>query len=251
MLADAIEADTGYRVLAFDTTMEHGIPTVWAMAVGSPDTEGPALACSAGAHVDPEQAAGGALSELGPILADLVGRYPEVAKHASAMATDSSLVATMDDHSVLYTSHEVSSRLEFLTTSAGSRTFADIRSRHGTDSFRNLDLTEDLAQLVQRLRSHGLDIVVVDQTTPEHRAGSFCCVKVIVPGTLPMTFGHHNRRIYGLPRLFEVPKLLGYRIEPYGRKTSTRTPIRSRKRSLQEQLCSLRADAAVLPVDRS
>jgi ribosomal protein S12 methylthiotransferase accessory factor len=26
-----------------------------------------------------------------------------------------------------------------------------------------------------------------------------------------MTFGHDNRRIYGLPRLFEVPKLLGYR----------------------------------------
>jgi ribosomal protein S12 methylthiotransferase accessory factor len=39
-------------------------------------------------------------------------------------------------------------------------------------------------------------------------------VKVIVPGMLPMTFGHGNRRVYGLPRLFSVPKLLGYRDEP-------------------------------------
>jgi ribosomal protein S12 methylthiotransferase accessory factor len=32
----------------------------------------------------------------------------------------------------------------------------------------------------------------------------------MVPGALPMTFGHHNRRIHGLPRLFQVPRLLGY-----------------------------------------
>jgi ribosomal protein S12 methylthiotransferase accessory factor len=36
-------------------------------------------------------------------------------------------------------------------------------------------------------------------------------VKVIVPGLLPMTFGHDNRRVHGLSRLFEVPGLLGYR----------------------------------------
>jgi ribosomal protein S12 methylthiotransferase accessory factor len=36
-------------------------------------------------------------------------------------------------------------------------------------------------------------------------------VKVIVPGALPMTFGHHNRRIHGLPRLSEAPRHLGYR----------------------------------------
>jgi ribosomal protein S12 methylthiotransferase accessory factor len=34
--------------------------------------------------------------------------------------------------------------------------------------------------------------------------------KVIIPGTLPMTFGHHNRRPHDLPRLYEVPPGLGY-----------------------------------------
>jgi ribosomal protein S12 methylthiotransferase accessory factor len=82
------------------------------------------------------------------------------------------------------------------------------------NAFRNTDLTEDLVEVVGRLRSHGLDVIVVDQTTPEHRAGGVCCAKVIVPGMLPMTFGHDNRRTYGLPRLFDVPGLLGYREQP-------------------------------------
>jgi ribosomal protein S12 methylthiotransferase accessory factor len=212
VLAEAIEAETGYQVLTFDTTMEHGIPSVWAMAVRPPGTEQPGLACAAGAHLDPELAASGALSELGAILIDLIRRYPDVAERGRAMVGDPSLVVTMEDHSVLYANHEASSRLDFLTQAAQVRDFADIRRRHGVaDAFRNIDLTDDLTQVVRRLRRHGLDIVVVDQTTPEHRAGGFSCVKVIMPGMLPMTFGHDNRRIDGLPRLFEVPERLGYR----------------------------------------
>jgi ribosomal protein S12 methylthiotransferase accessory factor len=55
-------------------------------------------------------------------------------------------------------------------------------------------------------------VIVVDQTTPEHQAGGFSCVKVIIPGTLPMTFGHDVRRVDGLPRLFDVPRRLGKRL---------------------------------------
>ncbi len=118
----------------------------------------------------------------------------------------------MDDHAVLYANHEASSRLGFLTTAAHPGSFADIRRRHGVaGAFRHIDLTDDLMEVVRRLQRHGLDVVVVDQTTPEHRAGGFSCVKAIVPGMLPMTFGHDNRRIHGLPRLFEVPRLLGHR----------------------------------------
>jgi ribosomal protein S12 methylthiotransferase accessory factor len=215
MLAKVIEAEMGYRLHAFDITMEHRIPAVWVLAVSSSGGDRPALACSAGAHLDPEQAASGALSELGPILADLVSRYTEIAERGRAMAGDSALVTTMDDHSVLYTSREAAPRLDFLARSAPSRSFAELEQRCGTaDAFRHADLTEDLAGAVGRLRAHGLDVIVVDQTTPEHRLGRFSCVKVIVPGTLPMTFGQANRRVHGLPRLFEVPRLLGYRDQP-------------------------------------
>jgi ribosomal protein S12 methylthiotransferase accessory factor len=164
MLAEAVEAETGYRVLAFDTTMEHGIPSAWAMAVRPAGAQRP------------------------------------------------SLMTAMEDHSVLYASDDASPRLDFLTTSTQSRGFPEIRARHGVaGAFANADLTEDLTDVMRRLSSHGLEVVVVNQTTPEHRAGGFCCVKVIAPGMLPMTFGHDYRRTHGLPRLFEVPKLLGYR----------------------------------------
>lgn len=212
MLAQAIEAQAGYRVLAFDTTMEHGVPSVWAMAVSAPGADQPALACAAGAHLDAERAVGGALSELGPILTDLVDRYPDIAERGRAMAGDPSLVVAMDDHSVLYSSHEAACRLEFLTASTQSRTFADIGSGPGTaGALQNIDLTDDLTEMVHRLHCHGLDVIVVDQTTPEHRACGLSCVKVIVPGTLPMTFGHGNSRVHELPRLQEVPSLLGYK----------------------------------------
>ncbi|GAA3437954.1 hypothetical protein GCM10018954_075680 [Kutzneria kofuensis] len=37
---------------------------------------------------------------------------------------------------------------------------------------------------------------------------------MIIPGTLPMTFGHEFRRVHGLPRLHRVPQALGYRDMP-------------------------------------
>lgn len=212
MLAQAIEAETGYQVLAFDTTMEHGIPSVWVMAVRPSGTQQPALACAAGAHLDPELATSRALAELGPILADLIRQYSDVAQRSRAMVNDPSLVVTMDDHTAVYANQEASFRLDFLTAGGQSRSFADVRHRHVVaEAFQHSDLTDDLAEVVQRLRRHGLDVIVVNQTTPEHRAGGISCVKAIVPGMLPMTFGHDNRRIHGLPRLFEVPRLLGYR----------------------------------------
>ncbi len=73
------------------------------------------------------------------------------------------------------------------------------------------DLRDDLRELMARYLDRGLDIIVVDQTAPEHRTGGLSCVKVIVPGALPMTFGHENRRIHGLPRLYTVPAELGFR----------------------------------------
>jgi ribosomal protein S12 methylthiotransferase accessory factor len=42
---------------------------------------------------------------------------------------------------------------------------------------------------------------VVDQTMPEAGRHGLACVRVIVPGLVPMTFGHPHRRTRDLPRL--------------------------------------------------
>jgi ribosomal protein S12 methylthiotransferase accessory factor len=208
-IVDTIEAETGYRSMIFDTTLEQGIPCFWVMAVDPADDSGrPKVVCGAGAHLDPERAVENALSELGPILANLISGYPEKRARAREMAARPSLVRSMSDHSILHGDPSVFHRFDFLANSADVRSLADV-SRPGDCG--NADLRDDLLAVIRRYRDCGLDVVVVDQTTPEHRAGGLACVKVIIPGALPMTFGHQFRRTEGLPRLYDVARLLGYR----------------------------------------
>jgi ribosomal protein S12 methylthiotransferase accessory factor len=212
LLVDSIEAETGYEILAFDITLEQHVPCVWAMAVdASGEATGPRAVCAAGSHLDPERAAENAISELGPILTDLIRRYPQERDHGRRMVLDPSLVRSMHDHSVLYGDHAAFGRFDFLIRGQRVRRFSDLPS---PTAFRNADLRDDLLELVGRYLDSGLDIVVVDQTTPEHRVGGFSCVKVVIPGTLPMTFGHTFRRVHGLPRLLHLPQQLGYRDGP-------------------------------------
>jgi ribosomal protein S12 methylthiotransferase accessory factor len=204
-----LEAETGYRTMIFDTTLEQGIPCFWVMAVAPAEVpEGPKLVCAAGSHLDPERAIENALGELGPMLASKIKQFPEERELARKMAKDPHLVVHMKDHAIVNGDHTVFHRMRFLTKSTEVRS---IRELPRPADFQNHDLSADLRQAIGRYIDTGLDVIVINQTTDEHRAGGFSCVKVIIPGTLPMTFGHTFRRVDGLPRLFEVPQLLGHR----------------------------------------
>jgi ribosomal protein S12 methylthiotransferase accessory factor len=212
MQAAAISADTGYEILAFDTTMEQGIPCAWTMAV-SPDGSGPVATSSAGSHLTLERAVLSALSELGPILTTEIRDYPENRERGRRMAADPSLVVKMQDHSVLHAAPEAFDRLGFLTGTTAVRDLSDVSS-NDADAFRNADLRTDLLTVIQRYLDVDMDVIIVDQTAPEQRAGGLSCVKVLIPGALPMTFGHRNRRVDGLPRLLNVPHSLGHQPRP-------------------------------------
>jgi ribosomal protein S12 methylthiotransferase accessory factor len=208
--AAVISAETGYELTVYDTTTETGIPTVWAMATTCDNAHSkPKALCAAGAHPDLERAVLGALRELGPILANLITTFPGNADRARDMLADPARVTTMADHSTLYGAHEAFERLGFLTTTPHIRDLAEV-----TPQFRHDDLRDDLTQALHRYLDRGMDVLVVDQTGPEHRAGGFRCVKVLVPGTAPMTFGHIHRRTEHLPRLRYLPHLLGHRSAP-------------------------------------
>nr|WP_055510026.1 TOMM precursor leader peptide-binding protein [Nonomuraea pusilla] len=199
LVAGAMEAETGYQVLLFDITREHGVPSVWAMALDpARDGERPAAVCAAAAHLDPERAAENALNELGHILADRIRLHPVQRDLARRMADDPALVTDLEHHVVLYGDPLAAGRLDFLLSPVETREVGDLGD---TAPFRNADLRDDLNALIGRYLARGMDVVVVDQSTPEHRAGGFSCVKVIIPGMLPMTFGHALRRVDGLPRL--------------------------------------------------
>jgi ribosomal protein S12 methylthiotransferase accessory factor len=213
LLAERARQTLGYDILAFDITLEHGIPSFWVLAVdGQPGPSRLAALCAANAHPLAERALLGALCELTSLLGGLLSEYSDqdITALAAQMLTDPDAVRTMDDHSLLYFHPDASDRLAFLPLDGPAQSLTDLahRWRWPTHS----DLTADLSELIKRYLDTNLDVIVVNQTSPEHQAGGLSCVKVLVPGTLPMTFGHRFRRTEGIPRLFSVPRLLGYHV---------------------------------------
>ncbi|MFD1831134.1 TOMM precursor leader peptide-binding protein [Streptomyces desertarenae] len=213
ILAERIRQDGGHRVAAFATTPEHGIPTAWVMAVHPAPGAEPAAVCAAGAHFDPERAVLNGLLELTANLGWNRSAHREERARIEAMADDPQLVRDMRDHALLYCHPAVFDRFSFLLEDPVGLPVD--KAFHRADCRpRGDDLRADLAEAVERFTARGLDVIVVDQTTDEHRAGGLACAKVIVPGLLPMTFGHRMRRTHGLPRLLDLPARLGYRRQP-------------------------------------
>ncbi|MFE6688557.1 TOMM precursor leader peptide-binding protein [Streptomyces sp. NPDC057743] len=208
LAVELLRQQHGYQAFAFATTVEQRVPAFWLMAV-DPDSgpDRPRLYCAAAAHLHPERALLGALHELVAGVASLTGRYD--AQRAEDLFHTSDLVREMDDHALLYGLPAAQPRLAFLATDGPARPLSDFAGLWAWPQHH--DLSDDLGELVSRYLACGLDVIAVDTTSPEQRAGGFASAKVIVPGTLSMTFGHRYRRSHGLPRLSTVPRLLGYR----------------------------------------
>lgn len=198
----------GYRVSAFLSAMEQAVPVFWVMAVEATGDRGrPKALCGSAAHPIPEQALLHALEDLGPMLDGHVERYDP--RQSARLLADSGQVELLEHHPLLYGHHEAFERLGFLSTEGPALTLDEVSSRLNWPAHD--DLTADLGHLVERYLATGLDVIAVNTTSPEAVAGGFACAKVIVPGTVPMTFGHRYRRLHGLPRLLSRPRLLGYR----------------------------------------
>ena len=208
LLLERIERLTGYTVHAWDTTTEHGVPSVWIGVVDERERDGYArFLCAAASHFDMEEAVAAGLLEIAPIIAQHQDEPAEVQDLARRMVDDSDLCTSMLHHSQLNGRPEAQDRLAFLF-GGPERAMAEPDPRLHTGE--PTDLKALLDDTVERLGQHGLEVVVVDQTTPEHRAGGLFCVKVIVPGMLPMTFGHRFRRVRGPDRVFEAAAEQGF-----------------------------------------
>jgi ribosomal protein S12 methylthiotransferase accessory factor len=191
-------------------TMESGIPSIWAVA-----KSGKAgklnLICAAGAHLDPIRAAKSAIHELAGMAFILEEMFEADRDKIREMFHDPYRVQNMEDHVMLYGLPEAEERLLFLLDNHRPlRTFDEEFQR----KVSNADLTDDLRQVIQVFHRLNYDVIVVDQSTPETLRNELYCVKVLIPGLLPMTFGHHLTRITGLERVFRLPAELGYAKEP-------------------------------------
>ncbi|MCZ8511839.1 TOMM precursor leader peptide-binding protein [Paenibacillus filicis] len=206
LMTERLRAVTGYEVSLYNTTMGNGIPSIWAVAKNGME-QGANLVCAAGAHLDPIRAAKSALHELAGMIPMVQESWRERREDGEAMLHDSFLVQHMGDHSLLYSLPQAEERLRFLLDEDRPlRTFAEeFRSVPAND-----DLTEDLKQVLQVFRSLQLEVIVIDQSSGETLRNGLHCVKVLIPGMLPMTFGHQLTRLAGLDRVLEVPMKLGY-----------------------------------------
>jgi ribosomal protein S12 methylthiotransferase accessory factor len=219
--ATAITQATGYRVRLFDITTEVGIPCVWAMATHPrlgdgglpPGTDELALFCAAGSHLIPERAALSALVELGPQLVDAIKRFPPRSADAAAYLACPDKVRTIFDHAVAFGDPRAYERLGFMTEpQARAKPLAAAGRERAWPA--GADLREDLLELVDRFRRENMEVIVVNQTAPEHRALGLHCVRVLIPGTLPLTYGHWRRRLRNLPRLLTLQQRLGHAEAP-------------------------------------
>ncbi|MEU7041237.1 TOMM precursor leader peptide-binding protein [Streptomyces varsoviensis] len=219
LVAERLERTTGYRVRAFDMTLAEGIPAVWVLAQDTTgDDRRPKVICTSGSALDPAAAVLTALGELAPIVEQELRRYPAEAERARRMAADPDLVRVMPDHALCAATPGAFGRFSFLLDSGRVVGWDELGRGPGAGHRGpwpvHTDLRDDLTEAVGRMLAGGMDVVVVDQTSPLHEAAGLHCVKVIAPGALPMTFGHRNRRTTGLPRLREVPHRLGFAPRP-------------------------------------
>jgi ribosomal protein S12 methylthiotransferase accessory factor len=210
LMIDRLKAVAGYDLYLFNSTMEHGIPSVWALAKNRKQ-KGVNLICAAGAHLDPVRAVKSAIHELAGMMLTLDEKFEANREKYERMLHDPFLVQQMEDHSMLYSLPQAQERLQFLLDeNRPLRTFYEEFKRKEWHA----DLTDDLNDILQVFRRLNLEVIVVDQTTPEIVRNGLHCVKVLIPGMLPMTFGHHLTRVTGLERVLRVPVELGYAKQP-------------------------------------
>ncbi|MCA1029011.1 TOMM precursor leader peptide-binding protein [Cytobacillus kochii] len=207
LMVDRVREVAGYDLHFYNSTMEHGIPSVWAVAKNRKET-GVNIICAAGAHMDPVRAVKSAIYELAGMMFVHDEKLATNRQKYEEMLEDPFKVRTMEDHGMLYGLPEAEEYLTFILNNQGPlRTFAEEFKKPPVYN----DLKDDLHEVLQTFRENNLEVIVVDQTTPIIQENGLYCVKVIIPGMLPMTFGHHLTRVKGLDRVLKVPKQLGYR----------------------------------------
>jgi ribosomal protein S12 methylthiotransferase accessory factor len=215
LLVKHLEYHSGYTIHAWNATLDHVIPCLCLMGIDEQNREGmPKVHVVAGSHPHPEQALSRALRELTTSLAIPPQSYQQRRKQAMEMLADASLVKTMHDHPLVYHLPEAFDRLHFLYHTQRQQTFQEAFGDFYQHPPASMDLREDLEHLISYYLNRNIDIIVIDQTAPEHIPCGLRCVKVLMPGMLPMTFGQHNRRIRGFGRLHQLPSILGYRSQP-------------------------------------
>ncbi|MBW4717785.1 TOMM precursor leader peptide-binding protein [Saccharothrix obliqua] len=206
-LADRM-AQLGYDLEFYDATNDLGVPSVVSLArYTGPDSLPPKAFFAAGAGLDADAAIRSAAVEVVVDVEVAAKRYRTDPgeydrDRLRAMLAAPELIRTMEDHVNVNGLPEAAERYDFLDPTAEPVDLAvpDV-PRHDLDAL--------LEHYVRAWAELDLEVIAVDQSDPVTRDRlGLHSAKVLVPGTLPMTFGELNRRTRGVPRLRPVGPLL-------------------------------------------
>lgn len=214
-MVERLRTVAGYDLHFYNATMENAVPTVFVVAKNR-RSRGLNLLCSAGSHLDPLRAVKGAIHETAGMLLRFDDKMETERDRYLHMLKYPSRLREMADHSMLYGLPEAEARLGFLLND--KRPVQTLAQAFPRQFGQSADLTEDLQALLQVFKGLKLNVIAVDQTSPELSRNGLSCVKVIVPGMLPMTFGYQFTRLEHLDRVLNVPMQLGYKDRPLTKK---------------------------------
>lgn len=201
----------GYVIRLFDISHDLGIPCALAVAVHR-QNRFPNVICGTAAHLRWDVAVNKAIRELSAQVFGLQSTSPDKVALAYEKFEDPLKIQTIADHRFVGALPAARSRWSFLLDGPGySHTSLDTLP----DLSKKYDLaSSDMKNILQRVLddvfAHGFDVIVVPLTRLEIVQADLHAVRVLVPGMLPMTFGHEYRRVQGLDRVLQLPYRLGY-----------------------------------------
>lgn len=196
-------AQLGYDLEFYDATNDLGVPSVLSLARYTGHGELPPRAFfAAGASLDPDAAMRSAAAEVAVDVESAAKQYrarpgdhdPE---RLRKMLAAPELIRTMEDHVAVNGLPEAADRYDFLVPGTPVDPVVPDVPRDDLDAL--------LEHYVRKWAALDLEVIAVDQTDPVWRTRlGLHSAKVIVPGTVPMSFGERNRRTRGIPRLRPV-----------------------------------------------
>jgi ribosomal protein S12 methylthiotransferase accessory factor len=194
---------SGARLLMFDITLDHGVPTVLSVLFGQAERT-PGLVVAAATAPDPVDAVRKSLEELAHSR-----RYCQfVHVEMPPLRSEPPRFAEVRDqltHLGFYANPDNVPWADFLIQSTERKDFDQIDT-----SLACRDGSRELAAVVERVRGVGEQVLVRDLTTPDVDSLGLHVVRCVVPGFHQIHMGHETRSLGG-KRLWTVPQALGYR----------------------------------------
>lgn len=206
----------GYDVHLYDMRLDLSPPAVMSVAVRREEGLGQ-LVFAAGASLDPEGAIYGALSEVASYVPGFEERVSKKQPELEQMANDYNYVMKLEDHGLLFGLPQMAPLADFVfqQNNAPSHSVNDLYKEYEQKRPFSLNLLDDLHFCIDEILDQGMDVIVVDQTSPEQSLIGVKTVSVIVPGLMPIDFGWHRKRVMDLPRLRTVPRTAGFRKDDF------------------------------------